>query len=128
MIIEISKDIDRYKEKVALGMSAKQLLFSAISIGTGAGIVLVLYHYIGLTGSVYVAIPIVAPTALQGFYSFNGMSFMEVMKRKIQMMFANKPLTYKSTECEGFILKCKMEEVGKKKSNSFKKQEKNQLE
>ena len=77
MVIEINKDIDRYQETVALGLSAKQLIFSAASVGVGAGIVLLLYRYIGLTGSAYVAIPCVAPIALGGFYSYNGMDFYE---------------------------------------------------
>lgn len=37
MVIEINKDIDRYQESVALGLSAKQLVFSAASVGVGAG-------------------------------------------------------------------------------------------
>ena len=59
MVIEINKDIDRYQESVALGLTAKQLKFSAISITVGGGLVFLLYRYIGLTASAYVAIPIV---------------------------------------------------------------------
>jgi len=44
------------------------------SVIVGGGIVLALYRYIGLTGSAYVAIPCVAPIALGGFYSYNGMA------------------------------------------------------
>lgn len=113
MVIEVNKDIDRYKETVAMGLTAKQLIFSVASVGAGGGIVLALYSFIGLTGSVYVAIPIVAPIALQGFYAFNGMSFMEVMRRKVQMIFANRPLAYVSTENEGLLLECQMEEEEK---------------
>ena len=75
MVIEINKDIDRYQESVAMGLTAKQLVFSIASVIVGGGIVLLLYRYIGLTGSAYVAIPCVAPIALGGFYSFNGMNF-----------------------------------------------------
>ena len=75
MIIEINKDIDRYQESVALGLTARQLIFSVASVAVGGGLVLLLYRYIGLTASAYVAIPCVAPIALQGFYSFNGMTF-----------------------------------------------------
>lgn len=103
LVIEINKDIDRYQESVALGLSAKQLVFSAISLIGGAGIVLLLYRYIGLTGSAYVAIPVVAPIALGGFYSYNGMSFYDVMRRKMYMMLGNKALTYVSTEGEAAI-------------------------
>ena len=80
MVIEINKDIDRYQETVALGLTARQLLFSVASVVVGGGLVLLLYKYIGLTGAAYVAIPCVAPIALGGFYSYNGMNFYEYKK------------------------------------------------
>lgn len=100
MVIEINKDIDRYQESVAMGLTAKQLLFSAASVVVGGGMVLLLYRYIGLTGAAYVAIPCVAPIALGGFYSYNGMSFYEYMGKKLHFMFHNRALTYVSTEGE----------------------------
>ena len=77
MVIKIYKDIDRYQESVAIGLTAKQLIFSIASVIVGGGIVLLLYKYICLTGSAYVAIPCVASIALCGFYSFIGMNFYE---------------------------------------------------
>ena len=103
MVIEINKDIDRYQESVAMGLTAKQLMFSIASVAVGGGLVFLLYRYIGLTASAYVAIPVVAPIALGGFYSYNGMSFYEVMSRKFHYMFANRTLTYVSTEGEPAI-------------------------
>ncbi len=121
MVIEINKDIDRYKESVVMGLTAKQLIYSIASVVAGGGIVLLLYPYIGLTPSVYVAIPVVAPIALGGFYSFNGMSFYEVMGRKIRMMFANRPLTYVSTEGEAVIKEFQQAEMSKSKTDKKKK-------
>lgn len=112
MVIEINKDIDRYQESVALGLTAKQLIFSVVSVVVGGGIVLLLYRYIGLTGAAYVAIPCVAPIALGGFYSFNGMDFYEYMGKKIQFMFHNKALTYVSTEGEPAIKAYETELIG----------------
>ena len=68
-------------------LQARQLIFSIASVVVGGGIVLLLYKYIGLTGSAYVAIPCVAPIALGGFYSFNGMNFYEYMGKKLHFMF-----------------------------------------
>ena len=56
MIIEINKDIDRYQESVALGLTARQLIFSVASVAVGGGLVLLLYiqsfqYYLGLMGS-----------------------------------------------------------------------------
>ena len=117
MVIEINKDIDRYQESVALGLSAKQLIFSVASVAVGGTLVLLLYRYIGLTGAAYVAIPCVAPIALGGFYSYNGMDFYEYMGKKLKFMFSNKPLTYLSTEGELAIAEYRMKELstGKKK-------------
>ena len=97
-----------------MGLTAKQLVYSIISVTVGAGIVLLLYKYIGLTGSAYVAIPCVAPIALGGFYSFNGMSFFTYWKKKLHFMFANKTYTYISTEGEPTIKRIEMENTTKK--------------
>lgn len=118
MVIEVNKDIDRYQESVALGLSAKQLIFSAVSLICGAGLILLLYRYIGLTASAYVAIPVVAPIALGGFYSYNGMSIYEVMRRKIKFAFANKALIYVSTEGEA-VIQVYMQKLMEKEKDSF---------
>lgn len=120
MVIEINKDIDKYQESVVMGLTAKQLLFSIASVVVGAGIVLLTYKYIGLTGSAYVAIPCVAPIALGGFYSYNGMSFYEYMGKKLHFMFGNRPLLYVSTEGEPAIRQMNMEQ-SLKKSKKHKK-------
>ena len=120
MVIEINKDIDRYQESVAMGLTAKQLIFSIASVVVGGGIVLLLYKYIGLTGSAYVAIPCVAPIALGGFYSVTGMSFYEYMGKKLYFMFANRALTYVSTEGEPTIKAFQLEQTEQVKKKSKK--------
>ena len=120
MVIEINKDIDRYQESVAMGLTAKQVIFSIASVVVGGGIVLLLYKYIGLMGSAYVAIPCVAPIALGGFYSFNGMSFYEYMGKKLYFMFANRALTYVSTEGEPTIKVFQLEQTEQVKKKSKK--------
>lgn len=121
MVIEVNKDIDRYKESVVLGLTARQLIYSIVSVVIGGGIVLLVYPYVGLTTSAYIAIPVVAPIALTGFYSYNGMTFMEMMKLKLHFSFGNKALTYVSTESADEIKKVQMAEemAGKKKGFSF---------
>ena len=103
MVIEINKDIDRYQESMVMGLTARQFLYSIASLIAGAGIVLLLQKHIGLTLAAYVAVPVVAPLALQGFYQYNGMRFMEVMKKKLYFAFLNHPLIYVSEECEGEV-------------------------
>ena len=120
MVIEINKDIDRYQESVAMGLTAKQLIFSIASVIVGGGIVLLLYKYIGLTGSAYVAIPCVAPIALGGFYSFNEMNFYEYMGKKLHFMFGNRTLTYVSTEGELAVKEFEQGQTGQVKKKGKK--------
>lgn len=120
MIIEINKDIDKYQESVVMGLTAKQLIYSIAAVLAGCVIVLFTYKYIGLTGSAYVAIPVVAPIAMGGFYTYQGMSFYEATKRRIHFLFGNKELTYISTEGEKAIEKWRQEEILERKKNQNK--------
>ncbi len=98
MVIEMNKDIEKYQELVVWGLTVKQLLFSALSLLAGGGIVLLTYQTVGLTTAAYLAIPVAAPIALGGFYSYHGMSFYEVTRRRIRQLFFNRTLLYRSSE------------------------------
>lgn len=111
MVIDINKNIDNYKETVVLGLTAKQLVYSVLSVAVGGGIVLLLYQKAGLTVSAYIAIPAVAPIALSGFYSYNGMGFTEMMKLKMHFAFGNRALAYVSTEGEDVIRNIRQQEM-----------------
>lgn len=115
MIIEINKDIEKYQESVAMGLSAKQLAFSILALGSGCVIVFVLYEKIGLTFSCYVAVPIVAPIALCGFYSYNGMGFREVFIRYMRSIFRNKALVFQSSGYRETVLEIKEREEAEKR-------------
>ena len=61
MHIEVNRDLDKFKESVILGLSARQLIYSIIALALGSGIVLLVYPYVGLTIAAYIAVPAVAP-------------------------------------------------------------------
>ena len=115
MIIEINKDIEKYQESVAMGLSAKQLAYSILALGSGCIIVFLLYEKIGLTFSCYVAVPIVAPIALCGFYSYNGMGFREVFIRYMRSIFRNKALVFQSSGYRETVLEIKEREEAEKR-------------
>ena len=92
MDIEISRDLQHYKESFLMGLTVKQFTFSVLSLGAGAGIVLGLYDKIGMTLACYLATPVVVPIALTGFYNHNGLSFWQTVGRMFQMSL------YQSTE------------------------------
>ena len=116
MIIEINKDIEKYQESVAMGLSAKQLAYSILALGSGCIIVFLLYEKIGLTFSCYVAVPIVAPIALCGFYSYNGMGFREVFTRYMRSIFRNKALVFQSSGYREMVLEIKEREEAEKRA------------
>lgn len=131
MVIEINKNIDNYKESVVLGLSARQLVYSVLSVVAGGGIVLLLYRHVGLTVSTYIAIPVVAPIAMTGFYSYHGMTFLEMMKLKMHFAFGNRTYTYVSTEGEDAVRQFRQEETQgqqkkKNKDGSGRSREKNE--
>ena len=116
MIIEINKDIEKYQESVAMGLTAKQLVYSILALGSGCLIVFLLYEKIGLTFSCYVAVPIVAPIALCGFYSYNGMGFREVFVRYMRSIFRNKTLVFRSSGYREMVSEIKAREEAEKRA------------
>ena len=99
-----------------MGLSAKQLAYSILALGSGCIIVFLLYEKIGLTFSCYVAVPIVAPIALCGFYSYNGMGFREVFTRYMRSIFRNKALVFKSGGYREMVLEIKAKEEAVKRA------------
>lgn len=75
MNISINKDIEKYQESVVMGLTARQLIFSIASVACGGAIVLLTYRYVGLTGSAYIAIPVVAPLAIKRILLISGNEF-----------------------------------------------------
>ena len=132
MEIDMNRDLERFKESVFLGLSLRQLLYSILSLAVGAVVVLLIYPYIGLTMSAYIAVPVVAPIALTGFYSYHGMTFTEKMKLKLRFMLKQPPLTYVSTEDPSEIDRILNEEEAAvrlaQKKNRGKKQKKRKKE
>lgn len=110
MHIEVNRDLDKFKESVVLGLSARQLIYSIIALALGSGIVLLVYPYVGLTIAAYIAVPVVAPIALTGFYSYHGMTFVEMMKLKIHFSGKQPALPFESTEDEDEIKRLLLEE------------------
>lgn len=128
MIIEINKDIEKYQESVAMGLTAKQLVYSILALGSGCLIVFLLYEKIGLTFSCYVAVPIVAPIALCGFYSYNGMGFTEVFTRYMKSIFRNKALVFKASGYQEMREEiCAREEAQKRAAVRKAKEERKQM-
>ena len=71
---------------------------------------------------------------MTGFYSYNGMTFVEMMKLKLHFAFGNRTLTYISTEGQMTDLSSDQAEKGKQKKagsmdnkDDFKKAQKKMI-
>lgn len=102
MIIELNKDfLKEYKDNAWKGFSTKELL-SIIVAGVSAVIIDVcLYKYADIDPStgVYIAIPVVIPILLFGFYKFQGFFSIVEISKEIMYYFKTRQLLYDS--CEG---------------------------
>ena len=99
-----------------MGLTAKQLVYSILALGSGCLIVFLLYEKVGLTFSCYVAVPIVAPIALCGFYSYNGMGFREVFTRYMRSIFRNKVLVFQSSGYREMVSEVRAREEAERKA------------
>lgn len=115
MNISINKDIERYKESIVMGLTAKQLICSVIALALGAGIVLSTYKHVGINSSSIHSNTCSGTIALNGFYEYQGMSFTEMMKRKFRCLFMSPQLTYISEEGEEMLKELQAEELNKQK-------------
>ncbi len=87
MVIEVNKDIDRYQESVAMGLTARQLIFSIASVVVGGSIVLLLQVYRSY-GFCLCGNSMCGTIALGGFYSFNGMNSTSIWERNCILCLA----------------------------------------
>lgn len=62
------------------------------------------------------AVPIVAPIALCGFYSYNGMGFREVFTRYMKSIFRNKALVFQSSGYREMVSEIRAKEEAEKRA------------
>ncbi len=100
LTIDMCHDVEKYEEGVVMGLNAKKSLCVIIAVFTGAGVAALFYKVLGwsLVASVYAMIPFCGVIILSGFYTSNGLTFLQLIRRKLQRV-NEKPLFYKSTEC-----------------------------
>ena len=124
MEIELSEDLQHYKESFILGLTVKQAFFSILALGTGTAVVLLLYNRIGVTLSCYVATPFVVPLALTGFYHYHGLTFWQFAGKMIHFAFFNRPLLYWSTESTQELEQIVLEETQREQKEQKKRSKK----
>lgn len=83
----INQDIDKYKDDFFKGLSMKETIWGAGGFLVGAILIGFMYFYLHIPVSiaVFIALPFIAILALNGFYTKNGMSFIQLMRLKFKI-------------------------------------------
>lgn len=74
MRVRMNKDIREYSESVFLGLSVRQLLFSALAAGAAVTVYFTLRGRLGTEAVSWICILAAAPFAFLGFFKYHGMS------------------------------------------------------
>lgn len=98
--VDMCHDVEKYEESIAMGLNAKKFLYFAVAAVAGGLSVLLFYKVFKwhIMASVYGMMPISGVIVMTGFYTSNGMTFGQILKRRFKKT-NSKPLVYKSTEC-----------------------------
>lgn len=102
----INQDIDKYKDDFFKGLTMKETLWGAS--GFLVGVILIGLQYfvlnVPVTIAVFLALPFISVFAINGFYSKNGMSFIQltILKFKISK---SPTLVYKCDDPRSFKIK-----------------------
>lgn len=83
----INQDIDKYKDDFFKGLTMKETLWGAGGFLVGVLIIGLLFFgfNIPVELAVFIALPFIAIFGLNGFYSKNGMSFIQLMLLKFKI-------------------------------------------
>ena len=93
----INEDVAGYKNEFWKGLTFRECFFGVVAIVVGCGIILILtlkFKMI-LNLAVTLTMPVIAVIGMCGFYKKNGMTFFQIVRRKISL-WRQKPLIYKS--------------------------------
>lgn len=99
MTIEMCNDIENYEENVIAGFNARKTIYLILAVLVGAGAMAFFYFVckMNLNLAVYPMAIVVAPIILIGFYTKDGMTFGQYLKKSFSKQ-AFKPIPYQSTE------------------------------
>lgn len=99
MLIDSCNDIQKYEESVVAGLNWKKTVYAGIAVVVGGvlALLLVVFFHIPIIFGVYGATPLSGLIIVIGFYEKDGMTFMQIMKKKL-CRSQSGPVLYSSTE------------------------------
>lgn len=92
--IKVNREIRNYNEAIFLGLSMRQLIFSALAIGVAIGVYFLLRDVMPLETRSWVCILCAAPFGALGFVSYNGMTAEKLLIAVIKYLITPKVLVY----------------------------------
>ena len=87
MEVKIPKEVRQHKESVFFGLSARQFFCSALAVILAVVVYLACHKTIGKETASWLCILIAVPVAVAGFFTYNGLSFEELIWAFIKSQF-----------------------------------------
>lgn len=87
MEVKIPKEVRQHKESVFFGLSARQFFCSALAVILAVAVYLTCYKTIGKETASWLCILVAVPVAVAGFFTYNGLSFEELIWAFIKSQF-----------------------------------------
>ena len=87
MEVKIPKEVRQHKESVFFGLSARQFFCAALAVILAVVVYLTCYKTIGKETASWLCILVAVPVAVAGFFTYNGLSFEELIWAFIKSQF-----------------------------------------
>lgn len=83
----INQNFDKYKEDFYKGLSKRETKYGAMALFSGILIMFLMMFVLHVNSllATFVSMPIITLLGMNGFYTKNGMSFTELVKRKMEL-------------------------------------------
>lgn len=122
MKINISKDIDSFnKNNFWKGLGKRELVHAVLCIVAGIIVVVKAEAAVGTDAASYIAMLVVAPIGLNGFYKKNGMYFGEYIREYRKQNSLRSKLTFGSYDREMLVTETEGKRIEKEAANEEKK-------
>lgn len=122
----INQDFDKYKEDFYKGLSKRETKYGAMALFSGILIMFLMMFVLHVNSllATFVSMPIITLLGMNGFYTKNGMSFTELVKRKMEL---RKGIDYTISEVSvrDYRIRQMEEELRKQRAEEKKDKEKN---
>ena len=121
----INQDFDKYKEDFYKGLSKRETKYGAMALLSGILIMFLMMFVLHANSllATFVSMPIITLLGMNGFYTKNGMSFTELVKRKMEL---RKGIDYTISEVSvrDYRIRQMEEELRKQRAEEKKDKEK----